>query len=181
MQFRYNTITQRNCTNMDILTKSNQKTNCFIETKTHLRKEHTMQTYTGYGFNSNDLTQEDLKTFVENFDKETCSEIQNENNTKDITDFLSDYIDEHYSCIEDYIRDAINSLEGINILVCYHPYIVFDSIDFVENAQERCKRIKSRDDFQTLIKKYFPNADITFGNLYEGSDWLDPAYSLDWH
>ena len=159
-----------------------------------------MQTYVGYGFHVNDITNEELLLFIEKFNYYTFQHLTNEileknvNKIEDLSEEeletiygnLIDYLENFYTDKADYISSAINAHQietgkmiKNNLTTCYDSFVVFDSITFLEDAQERCNVIKSRNDFIELIQNYFPNADIEFGCLYEGSDWLDPNYYLE--
>ena len=60
----------------------------------------------------------------------------------------------------------------------YDDYLVFDSVRFAGDFP-RAEYIRTAEDFVKMIARYVPVENLTFGNLYEGSDWVDSCYCLD--
>ncbi len=153
-----------------------------------------MQTYIGYGFDTNDIDEKawydlankyDKKELEEHFKDTYADEITNneilteEDKIKDALDF----IDENCNDRCEYLRNIINSEEsekaGTNYIVSsYDNYLVFDSIRFADDSK-RTEYIRNKNDFITMIKRYIPTENITFSNLYEGNDWQDPSYWME--
>ncbi len=73
-------------------------------------------------------------------------------------------------------REVYNSFE--NAAAVYDSYLVFDSVRFADDSP-RTEYIRSADDFIEMISRYVPIEALKFGNLYEGSDWIDPCYYLE--
>ena len=150
-----------------------------------------MQIYVGYGFNVNELKDtdwlrlmrehdpEEYKCFVEDT-KENCGE-------EDLDSNLLSNVEERIediSSLAEYLRDIINDEEhekaGTDYIVSSYDdnYLVFDSIRFAGDSP-RADYIRTESDFIQMIARYVPVDNITFGNLYEGSDWIDSCYYLD--
>ena len=60
----------------------------------------------------------------------------------------------------------------------YDDYLVFDSVRFAGDSP-RADYIRTAEDFVKMIARYVPVENLTFGNLYEGSDWADSCFCLD--
>lgn len=153
-----------------------------------------MLTYVGYGFDTNEINDEiwyalankyDNEELTEHFHNNFAEEIANnkplnkDNKIQDAIEFINK---NNTDCCE-YLRNIINSEEskkaGTNYIVTsYDNFLVFDSIRFADDSK-RTKYIRNTDDFITMIKRYIPIENIHFGNLYEGTDWADPAYTLE--
>jgi len=149
-----------------------------------------MQIYVGYGFNVNELKPQDWLTlmrehdqdeyedFVENTKENDGEENLDEKLLAGIEDRIGDI-----SCLADYLRDIINDSEkekaGTDYIVSsYDDFLVFDSVRFAGDSP-RSNYIRTAEDFVQMIARYVPVENLTFGNLYEGSDWVDSCYCLD--
>ena len=148
------------------------------------RKEETMQTYVGYGFDT-DLIEEDFwVNLVKKYDSNAYRKIcKNTHDPDKIIKETMDFIDENHINPTDYLVNIINSTEsetaGTDYIVsAYDRFLVFDSIRFADDSK-RSKYIRTQDDFIRMISKYVPITDITFGNVYEGNEWLDPSFFMD--
>lgn len=152
-----------------------------------------MQTYVGYGINTNDIPDEDWLALAKKYDKETFEtylrstykEEPDKTDEKDQVQDALDFIEKNSSSRCEYLRDIINENEkekaGTDYIVTnYDNYLVFDSIRFADDSK-RTKYIRTEADFINMIGRYIPleNGKLTFGNLCEGSDWFDPVYSLE--
>ena len=149
-----------------------------------------MQIYVGYGFNVNELKpqdwlklmrehdQDEYEDFVENTKENDGEENLDEKLLAGIEDRIGDI-----SCLADYLRDIINDCEkekaGTDYIVSsYDDFLVFDSVRFAGDSP-RSDYIRTAEDFVKMIARYVPVENLTFGNLYEGSDWVDSCYCLD--
>lgn len=153
-----------------------------------------MQNYIGYGFDTNEIDDSVWYALAQKYDNEEVAEHFNNTFAEDIAngtivteddkiqDAL-DFIDENNTDYCEYLRNIINSEEsekaGTNYIVSsYDNYLVFDSIRFADDSK-RTEYIRNADEFIAMIGRYIPTENIHFGNLYEGTDWLDPSYALE--
>lgn len=159
-----------------------------------------MHVYLGYGFNVYDISNKAWVSLIEKFDnknfKRFLAEVFKDKSKPGMTPYIPseeekeelalDYIEENgigaYDSCE-YLRIIINLNEaekaGTNYIVSnYDNYLVFDSVRFADDSK-RTKYIRTQEDFIAMISRYIPIENITFGNVYEGSEWIDPIYSLD--
>lgn len=142
-----------------------------------------MIVYIGYGFNTLDFSKADWVALYKRFDAASFAEYAKDKSEEDIESGILDEINENYLSPTDYLRDVICGSEyaesGIeNVVSCYDGYIVFDSIRFADDSP-RTNYIRNAQDFVKMINKYVSTENLTFGNLYEGNDWLAPEYFLD--
>ena len=151
-----------------------------------------MYTYVGYGFNISDIADEDWVALVKKYDSEEFEEIKKramkfisdpEDAEEIIIDYVSDFIDENSMSKADYLTNIINAGEkeaaGTDYIVStYDDFLVFDNVRFADDSK-RTQYVRTQEDFLALINKYVPIEHITFGNLYEGVEWIDPAFFLD--
>ena len=150
--------------------------------------------YVGYGFDTNDIDDEIWYNLAKKYDaEEVDNHLKNSYNyetTEDeiiskeykITDAL-DFIDKNCMSRCEYLRNIINSEEnkkaGTDYIVSsYDNFLVFDSIRFADDSK-RTEYIRNQNDFINMIKHYIPIDNIKFGNLYEGTEWLDPNYFIE--
>ena len=143
-----------------------------------------MQTYVGYGFNVNDITDEQWLDLIEKYnEKDYINHLEiNEalgSDKNEQTELALEWLFMNYMDRGDYLTDIINGEEGLELVVQYDDYVVFNSIDFLDHCKERALRIKNREDFIQLIAEYVPIDNIKFGNLYAGVAWTDPCYYLE--
>ena len=153
-----------------------------------------MQNYIGYGFDTNDIEDKTWYNLAKKYDTEAVEEHLKDSFNYEITndEVISeeykiqdalDFIDENNIDCCEYLRNIINSEEsekaGTNYIVSsYDNYLVFDSIRFADDSK-RTEYIRNADEFIAMIGRYIPTENIHFGNLYEGTDWLDPSYALE--
>lgn len=150
-----------------------------------------MQIYVGYGFNTNDIPDEEWLPLVEKYDKKFFEEHLRDTYEKEPADIDTedkiadaiDFIEENSMGRCEYLRDIINHEEkdkaGTDYIVtCYDNFLVFDSIRFADDSK-RTEYIRNAGDFVAMISRYINTKNIAFGNLYDGNDWQDPAYWLD--
>ena len=153
-----------------------------------------MQNYIGYGFDTNEIEDSAWLTLVDKYDKYDFAEhlcntflekvkegyiVTDDDKIQDALDF----IDENNTDCCEYLRNIINSKESKKagtdyIVTSYDNYLVFDSIRFADDSK-RTEYIRNADEFIAMIGRYIPTENIHFGNLYEGTDWLDPSYTLE--
>ena len=159
-----------------------------------------MQTYVGYGFNTNDIPNETWLSLGEKYDNEAVEAfLANaiEDNTipgmppyipdkSEKAELVLDFIENNnigaYDFCE-YLRIIINKNEAKKagttyIVSSYNNYLVFDSVRFADDSK-RTKYIRNQEAFISMIQRYIPVENLTFGNLYEGTDWVDPVYTLE--
>ena len=143
-----------------------------------------MQTYIGYGFDTTDIKAEDWSALAEKYDKEAFDDWKESlSSDEDICECISDFIDSMHTCKAEYLASIINGEEaeaaGTNYIVStYDDVLVFDSVRFADDSK-RSQYIRTVDDFVKMIGKYVPLQDLTFGNLYEGTDWIDPVFFME--
>ena len=148
-----------------------------------------MQTYVGYGFDANDLTEKDWLEIVKkskNDYADFCADCKDNFGNNDEETLLAnviDWIESAYSYCSAYLCAVINECEyqsaGADNIVCaYDDFVVFDSIRFIDDSP-RTRYITSQDAFIALISKYVKTDNITFGNLYDGIEWVDANYYLE--
>ena len=150
--------------------------------------------YVGYGFDTNDISDEIWYNLATKYDTEAVKKHLNASFDYEITDDEAiseeykitdalDFIDENTMSRCEYLRNIINKEEskkaGTDYIVSsYDNFLVFDSIRFVDDSK-RTQYIRNQKDFIDMIKHYIPVDDIKFGNLYEGNDWIDPNYFIE--
>ena len=139
-----------------------------------------MITYVGYGFCIDDITNEAWLALVNKYDHDAYeSFIRDGLNTEDIQSF----IDENAMSQCEYLRDIINENEKSiaktdYIVSSYDDYLVFDSIRFYDDSP-RAKYIPNQEAFISMIARYIDIDTVNFGNVYEGSDWIDPSFFIE--
>ena len=40
------------------------------------------------------------------------------------------------------------------------------------------QKVKNSDDFEKIIRSYFPDSEITFDFIFGGNEWEDPRYGI---
>jgi hypothetical protein len=151
-----------------------------------------MQAYIGYGFDAYQIKDQAWVDLVKKHDPsdyedivEHASKINNDpedTNELIIGDILN-FIDSAYIGRAEYLANIINATEekdaGTNYIVStYDDFLVFDSVRFADDSK-RTQYIRTQDDFIKMISRYVPIDNITFGNLYEGVEWIDPCFFLE--
>lgn len=154
-----------------------------------------MEAYIGYGFSTDDVSTSDLTGFIRKYSPDTIPELCCEvfgNDFRKIKSFdeldkdemeeVADHIENGYPIgiceASEVISEAINKAEGTEILSYRGEYVVFESLRFADD-EERAGIIRSKEDFIRLVSKYFPESEIVFGNVYDGSEMEDPDYHMD--
>lgn len=162
-----------------------------------------MTNYVGFGFDIDDVKQEDILNLIRRYRPEEYGELK-QAATKNEPDNdadnallanLYDYFCRNVSLIEEadsnggdfggLVTSIINCQErtdrgllpSTNLLYCFDHYVAFGAVRFADDT-ERARTIKSADDFYAMIGKYFETLPYC-ANIYEGSDWIDPAYWID--
>ena len=152
----------------------------------------------GYGFDKNSISSNDLlRFFLKYNDKERISDMIEEtlSERKDVNkltesemerlaDSVAEWIEEgDGESIADYIADMINSEERISgrmheqdVVTAYDDYIVFEVVMFPGDKEERLKRIKTKEDFCSMIEGYFPCSELVFGPVYDNLEFADRFY-----
>ena len=144
-----------------------------------------MMTYVGYGFDTRNVAAADLITAIRRHDPDWLEEyrvrMQNEKGRQDDA-VLAESLDEELAMQDDtraeFLRDLINNSEGVDVTEAYENYLVFDSLRF--GNEKRASLVHNEMEFIIVIGKYIPTAELNFGDLYDGSEWTDPCYTLDW-
>ncbi len=153
-----------------------------------------MEIYVGYGFDTGKVPNSAMAAVIKKYDHGLWTEhleaLRPENEVSDneletlLTSQVDDMIDDiSYGGRAGYLADVINAEKanaaGTDYIVSsYDKFLVFDACRFAEDSA-RTKYIKTQKDFVQLIGKYLPTDNLTFGNLYEGSDYADPIYWMD--
>lgn len=150
-----------------------------------------MQTYIGYGFNTSDLSSKDWANLVKQYDSKAYDEIKkkaailagDEGIDEIMIDYATEFISQNNISNTEYLSNIINSeeakLAGTDYIVStYDDFLVFDSVRFADDSK-RTQYIRTQEDFVNMISKYVPIEEITFGNVYEGIEWIDPCFFLD--
>lgn len=149
--------------------------------------------YIGYGFNTDNVTNKSWLDLMKRFDKKGYSnyleDAKEEYGNADETtleEHVIEYIEEGFDFACNYLRDIINENE-INegnvketVVMSYEDYLVSEPYAFPEDRPSVANYIRSRSDFVKMIEKYIPDLEpITFDNIWEGSDWVDPVFFMD--
>lgn len=152
--------------------------------------------YVGYGFNTEQIPVSEWVSLVKKYNKELYEKAEKEaaeegcKTEETLMELLeNDTGDCVFETPCEYLRDLINHQEylerkkaGIqdpfNIVQSYENYLIFESIRFADESY-RAKYIRSEGDFIKLVSKYINVEQISFGNLWEGGDWIDPNYFMD--
>lgn len=134
----------------------------------------------GYGFDACDLSAENMVSFIGRYGQSyipaLCRGILGSDH-RQVNDFseldasemaeVTDSLDPLFLMEE--ICHEINNREGCGILSMTASFILFESLRF-EGEEKRGARIRSAKEFEDLIMKYFPDADICFGDVMAGMD-----------
>ena len=143
--------------------------------------------YVGYGFNTNDISDETWMSLFKKYNPKEFQEIENKMNKDSdaCKEAILNAIDTLYNCTADYLRDIINTeeskkhnIKNEDVVITYDNFLVFDSIRFPGECK-RCEFIRTQDDFIKMIAKYIPTEKITFGNLWDGNDWEDSSFFIE--
>lgn len=150
-----------------------------------------MQIYVGYGFNTNEINDQTWIKLAEKYDEDACKEIRDElskeahdkNKTEELIEkSILEMIEERNFSRADYLKNIINNNEypkaGDYVVSIYDDFLVFDSIRFADDSK-RTLYIRNQEDFIKMIARYIPIDNISFGNLFDGIEWMDPCYFLD--
>lgn len=146
-----------------------------------------MQTYIGYGFDTCDISKEGWKALIEKYDKEAFNDWARDNEIDPENVFVDEslalFIEESSMGAAEYLADIINGTEAEeagthDIVSVIDDFLIFESLRFAGD-EKRAEHVKTKEDFVKMIGKYVPTEEITFGNLYEGADWIDPSYYLE--
>ena len=147
--------------------------------------------YAGYGFDSYDLSDKDLYDFVKKFDKKAYDAYIEDNpdlSEEEQIENISDCILMEYCFLAGYITDVIaqdlynKHITGKEdrILDSFDNFIVCTPIQFSDEEKVKSKLIKNKNNLVELIKDYFPNAKITWGEVREASaDWIEPEFIIE--
>lgn len=146
-----------------------------------------MRFIVGYGFNPRDIKDREFLLFSKTHDAYFFEEQYEEAfGDKDIKPI--DKMSEHqvacmmnellrdYSPAE-YIALVIN-VEENNILTEIDDFVGIESICFPNGNEERLQKVKNSDDFEKIIRSYFPDSEITFDFIFGGNEWEDPRYGI---
>jgi len=146
--------------------------------------------YVGYGFDVNDIPDEEWLKIVKNYDTAAClnytvpirdaswdwSQYTEEEQLEAALKFIDDNYDSDYAA---YLCNIINREEECDIVTQYDNYITFDSIAFIDDCRERVIRVPNKEAFIGLIAKYVNTIPIKFGPVWSGNDWEEPNYFID--
>lgn len=135
-------------------------------------------TVAGYGFDTGDLTKEDLYKFIKRLgDLESLAEDILEKPTIDSKEDLEAILDEVGDWVfvgDYYITEGLGKLTGRDVFLEFGTFVGVGTSPF---------RIKGgfRDEasFQNCIRKYFPGSELTFGYILTGNDWEDDNYFIE--
>lgn len=140
----------------------------------------------GYGFDACDLSAENMVSFIGRYGQSyipaLCRGVLGPDH-RQVHDFgeldasemaeVADSLDPLFligkTSLMEVICHEINDREGCGILSTTATFILFESLRF-EGEEKRGARIRSARDFEDLIMKYFPDADICFGDVMAGLD-----------
>lgn len=140
----------------------------------------------GYGFDACDLSAENMVSFIGRYGQSyipaLCRGILGPDHRQvndfseldasemaEVTDSLDPLSLIGKTSLMEIICHEINNREGCGILSTTATFILFESLRF-EGEEKRGARIRSARDFEDLIMKYFPDADICFGDVMAGLD-----------
>lgn len=150
-----------------------------------------MQIYVGYGFDVSSVSDADLLNLMRKHDPnefECFADDTRENygitDEKELEEAMLDDVrdrimENNMDCTE-YLRDIINNGEkqaaGTDYIVsALDQFLLFDSLRFGAD-EKRGEYIRSQSDFIQMIARYIPVENLSFGNIYTGSEWTDGGY-----
>lgn len=149
-----------------------------------------MEHIIGYGFDTNDLSKEELVGFIKENDPEsyrsmledilkkdrTASAELSEDEKEILEGEAEEWILTQNDSVALFIASVINEKEGGEILSCADHYVIYDSVVFPGEYTGR-RPFDTRDDFGKMIGKYFPYA--ACGMIGEGTSLCGPCYWME--
>ena len=146
-----------------------------------------LQGYVGYGVDiANEIMGEELFAFIQNHDtaaaRQMVKDILGEskplnelgkNELEEVADGAEAWISEHgHPFVASYIAKVICSETCDGLLTAVGGrFLVFPPFAFPEDIKGRDKYIKDRNDVRTLILSYFPESNLSFRDVYEGTGY----------
>lgn len=104
---------------------------------------------------------------------------------KKMCDGITRWLEENECSVAEYVATLINYEECIKghisrecMVYPHGSFVVFPCIMFPDDRTERTKYIKSRADFQKMIKEYLPDEDLIFGTVHDGNTKSSHEYWL---
>ena len=150
----------------------------------------------GYGFHPADITEKEFlrfsKTYDDTFFDERYMDIFGSGTVKPVDemskaeaeDMVRELLNDYR--MSEYITMVINTEEKFrgrmkdeDLLTEIDDFVGIENICFPDGNEERIKRIRNADDFEKIIRSYFPDSKIRFGRIFGGNDWEDPLYGIE--
>jgi hypothetical protein len=154
-----------------------------------------MRFIVGYGFSPRDIKNREFLQFSKTYDGDffeeqyedafgskdikPIEEMSEEEVVRMMDNLLMDYTPAGYIAMvintEENFSGRIN---GEEFLAEIDGFTGIESICFSGGSEERLKKVRNSDDFDKIIRSYFPDSEITFGLIFGGNDWESPNYGL---
>ena len=159
-----------------------------------------MSTYVGYGLDTDSISNESLLGLFLKYDSEDRigdmvfeilgerkeQEDLTEDDRKKLTDAVREWIEEDSETVADYVADTINCGEREarrmyrqDVVAAYDSFVVFESVMFPGDGEERLKRIRTKQDFISMVRDYIPEDGLCFGPVYDGPEFSDSCFWME--
>lgn len=156
--------------------------------------------YIGYGLDTQSISSEGLLgLFLKHDDEDRISDMISdtlgerkkqedltEDDRKKLTDAVREWIEEDSDTVADYVADTINYGEREthrmyrqDVVAAYDSFVVFEAVMFPGDAEERLKRIRTKQDFISMIREYIPEDGLCFGPVYDGPKFSDSDFWME--
>lgn len=154
-----------------------------------------MRFIVGYGFSPRDIKNREFLQFSKTYDDDfyneqyedafgskdikPIEEMSEEEVVRMMDNLLMDYTPAGYIAMvintEENFSGRIN---GEELLTEIDGFTGIESICFPGGNEERLQKVRNSDDFDKIIRSYFPDSEITFDLIFGGNDWESPNYGL---
>ena len=145
--------------------------------------------YVGYGFNVEDLTEQQLIDFIRcsPYAKDFEEYLKDADAEED--DVVTEFMEERSGYVSYFVSCAINAAErkrakdrgcdlgSEDVVVAYDTFVFFDSLRFAEE-DKRSQIIRTEEDFLRMLKRYFHELP-TIGNILAGTEFMDVAFWME--
>jgi hypothetical protein len=156
--------------------------------------------YIGYGLDTQSISSEGLLgLFLKHDDEDRISDMifdtigeqkerddLTEDDRKKLTDAVREWIEEDSETVADYVADTINYGEREahrmyrqDVVAAYDSFVVFESVMFPGDGEERLRRIRTKQDFISMVRDYIPEDDLCFGPVYDGPEFSDSDFWME--
>lgn len=156
--------------------------------------------YIGYGLDTQSISSEGLLRFFLKYDDEdrisdmisdTLGERKKqedltEDDRKQLTDAVKEWIEEGSETVADYVADTINYGEKEarhmyrqDVVAVCDSFVVFEAVRFPGDGEERLRRIRTKKDFISMVRDYIPEDGLCFGPVYDGPKFSDSDFWME--